>query len=690
MHFVYPWFLLGLATLAIPILIHLFNFRRYKKVWFTNVQFLKEIQQETRKQSRLRQLLILLSRILALACLVMAFAQPYLPAPGGQQRIKGPKAVTIYLDNSFSMEAVATEGKLLDVAKAKALEVASAYSRSDLFQLVTNDFDGRHLRYMNPDDFRKAVEEVQVSPAVRPVEEVMRRQSDLSQSYRNTQREAYLISDFQKNSARLSVSVPDTGMSWFLIPLPAEKKDNLFIDTAWFLSPVHQPGQTANLRVRVHNASAQNLEKIPVKLIINGTQKALASFSVGPESSAEVTLSFTENGAGIQYGLVETVDYPIVYDDRYFFSYTIAPSIPVLSINEKSPNLYLDALFGHDSAIRFTNSPVRQLDYGNLFAHALILVNSVEEISSGLAQELTRFVNEGGSLVLFPPDGEKTVSYNALLPQLGLPLLGGIDTTLQRIASINTESPLYAEVFEKNSSGKLVLPENIDLPVVRRHFILKQEVQSRSEVLLKFPDNHAFFVSVQSGKGHAYLFASPALDSWSQFPRHVIFVPTLFNLALISNPMHPLCYLTGANSTLEVPADSMPEANPYKLKKLGDGFEVIPEVRTFGSSVTLHTHDQIRDAGLYDVIRGNRTVTGAAFNFDRRESDLQCFTVAELEQQIGRLKARDIRILKDTKRPLSADIRQIRQGTPLWKWFILLTLLFIAAEIALIRLVRSS
>ncbi|HPS63841.1 MAG TPA: BatA domain-containing protein, partial [Bacteroidales bacterium] len=111
MQFVYPWFLLALGTLAIPILIHLFNFRRYKKVWFTNVQFLKEIQQETRKQSRLRQFLILMARLLAFACLVLAFSQPYIPAPGQQQRIKGPRAVSIYIDNSFSMEAVATEGK---------------------------------------------------------------------------------------------------------------------------------------------------------------------------------------------------------------------------------------------------------------------------------------------------------------------------------------------------------------------------------------------------------------------------------------------------------------------------------------------------------------------------------------------------------------------------------------------------
>ncbi|HPS62999.1 MAG TPA: hypothetical protein PLK82_08055, partial [Bacteroidales bacterium] len=578
--------------------------------------------------------------------------------------------------------------KLIDVAKARALEIASAYSRSDLFQLVTNDFVGRHQRYLSLDDFRKAVEEVQVSPEVRPMEEVMRRQADLSSDYRNTNREAYLISDFQKNSASLDGAHPDPGIGWFLVHLPAEKRDNLYIDSAWFLSPVHQPGQVVNLRVRLHNASGQTLEKIPVKLTINSVQKALASFSVEPESPAEVTLSFTENSSGIQYGVIETVDYPIVYDDKYYFTYTISPSIPVLAINEQNANAYLDALFGHDSAIQLTNSPVKQLDYGKLFSQNLILLNSTAEIPSGLAQEITRFVRNGGSVVVFPPATGKTDSYNALLPQLGLPLLERTDTTLQRIASVNTESPVFTDVFEKNSSGKVVLPDNVDLPVVRKHYILKQETRSQAEVLLKLQNGRPFFVSAPVEKGHAYLLASPADESWTQFPRHVIFVPALYKIALLSNPGRPLCYTTGGNPAIEIPADSVSEANMYKLKKEGSDFEVIPEIKTFGSSVTLLPHDQIREAGLYPIVAGTRTVTGVAFNFDRRESDLKCYSVSELDRQVSRMNLKDIHILKEKKRPLSAEIREIRQGTPLWKWFILLVLFFLACEIALIRLLK--
>ena len=143
MQFVNPLFLIALSAISIPIIIHLFNFRKYKKIFFTNVRFLAEIKQESKKRSELKHLLILLMRILATACLVIAFAQPYLSSPLQQKKLAGRQAVSIFIDNSFSMDALATNGKLVDVAKSKALEIAAAYKPSDLFQLLTTDLEGK-------------------------------------------------------------------------------------------------------------------------------------------------------------------------------------------------------------------------------------------------------------------------------------------------------------------------------------------------------------------------------------------------------------------------------------------------------------------------------------------------------------------------------------------------------------------
>ena len=689
MQFANPLFLIALSALVIPVLIHLFNFRRYKKVFFTNVRFLQQIEQETKKQSKLRQLLILLARLLAVACLVLAFARPYIPDARQQKKATARRAVSVYLDNSFSMEALATEGRLLDQARIRARQIASAYGQSDQFQLLTNDFEGRHQRFVTQEEFLKLVEEVQISPVSRKATEVISRQNDLLASHPGMTRDAYLLSDFQKNTAELAGAKPDTAVSWYFVPLVPEKRSNLYIDSLWFVSPVHQPGQPVSLRVRIRNASPDGLEKMPVRLTVNGARKAVASFSVAGNGSTEVTLPYTENAAGIQYCIAEISDYPIVYDDKCYFAYTVLPSIPVLSINEMGSNDYLDALFRSDSNIRYTDSPVRQLDYGSLSGNSLLILNSPAEISSGLAQELNRYVQGGGNLVVFPPSNGKADSYNALLGLLGGITYGRTDTVKQRLGSINAESALYGDVFERNGSGKVVLPDNVDLPVVMRHYLLPRDTRSEAEVLLPLQDGTPFLLTAPAGRGRVYIFAAPLDEKWTLFPRHMLFVPTLYKMALLSDPRQPLYYTAGSDAVVEIRADSVSEANMYKIRKSDADFEIIPEAKKFGTGISLLTHGQIRDAGLYTVVRGTIPVTGIAFNFDRKESDPSCFTAAELEQQATRLPGHDIHILKDRKSSLTGEIRQIRQGTPLWKLFIILTLVFIACEIALIRFLKA-
>src|SRR5438067_8955345 len=112
MSFLYPSFLFALIALAIPVIIHLFNFRRYKKILFTNVRFLTNIEQESKSRNRLRQLLLLLLRLLALACIIIAFAQPFLPQKKKMVN-PGRNFISVYLDNSFSMSNVSTHDDLL-------------------------------------------------------------------------------------------------------------------------------------------------------------------------------------------------------------------------------------------------------------------------------------------------------------------------------------------------------------------------------------------------------------------------------------------------------------------------------------------------------------------------------------------------------------------------------------------------
>ena len=102
MSFVYPWFLFAALVISIPIIIHLFYFRKFKKIYFPNVRFLKELKEEKNAIEKLKKRLALASRILALLFLVLAFTQPFI-RKNTTNKPKGNTAVSIYVDNSFSM-----------------------------------------------------------------------------------------------------------------------------------------------------------------------------------------------------------------------------------------------------------------------------------------------------------------------------------------------------------------------------------------------------------------------------------------------------------------------------------------------------------------------------------------------------------------------------------------------------------
>ncbi|HTX88428.1 MAG TPA: BatA domain-containing protein [Bacteroidales bacterium] len=689
MVFAQPLFLIALSALAIPVIIHLFNFRRYRKVYFTNVRFLSEIRQETRKRSRLKHLLILLVRLLAIACLVFAFAQPYIPSRLTALRVKGKNAVSIYVDNSFSMEALTTEGPLLEVAKKKALEICAAYGSADVFQLLTNDFEGRHQRLVSQDEFRSLVEEVRLSPAVRSLEEVAGRQSDLLMNARNANLSAYLVSDFQRSTAGLAKIRLSPSIAWFFVPLAASKVSNLYIDSAWFDNPVHQPGQSEKIHARIRNLSGDQLEKIPVELTINQMRKAVASFSIDPEGTTEVTLPFTSNLSGIQSGTLALNDYPVTWDDKLYFAYRIYPAIPVLCISEGKTNAYLQAFFAGDSAFIFRQEDINHLDYSSFGQYPLLILDGPSELSTGLIQEISRYVRNGGNLLLIPGPRIRENSYNALSAELSLPSFGAPDSASLHVSEVTTQSAVFTDVFEKDAAGRVILPENVDLPAVTRYYPLNKGSASSLEDLLKLQNGQVFLGVTPAGKGRVYVFAVPFDDRFTNFPKHPLFVPTLFRIAMLSQPSLPLYLNLPADEGIEVSSDSASDREVFRIRQPGSGFEVIPEMHSTGSYTMLYPHGQIRDAGHYLITRGNTVLQGIAFNYDRRESDLRCYTSAELETQVRQANVRVFSVLKPGGISLTRQVADLSKGIPLWKYFILGALLFLLAEIILSRLLKE-
>jgi hypothetical protein len=686
MEFVNPIFLFGLAAISIPIIIHLFNFRRYKKVYFTNVEFIKEIKQETKKKSKIKHLLILLFRILAIVCLVFAFSRPFIPVNQSLINQGAANAVSIFIDNSYSLEAVSESGNLLDEGKSKAKEITSIYKPSDVFQLLTNDFEPIHQHFVSRDEFLEILEKVSLSPAVKNISEANKRQIELFESKPEHDKSAYIISDFQKSISDIDLLENDTSINTLLIPVFTEMTNNLFIDSCWFESPVQQINSQVKLFVRIKNSSDVSYEKIPVKLIINNKQKALASFDIEPESVSEIPLIFTNYETGIQNAVLEITDYPITYDDKFYFSYSVSSQIRILCINSSNENIYLNSIYGNDSTFVFQNILEKSIDYSSLNNFNLIILNELDDISSGLSMEIKRFVENGGSLIIIPSADPDLTNYKNFLTSLNTKTFIRKDTNSINVSDINLDHAVYSDVFENDDDSKEKLPANIDLPVVHTHFETKRSSQTNEETLLLL-QNGDNFLSVQSnGKGKVYVLSSPLSSGFSNFPVHPVFVPTMYNIALLSKPSGKLYYTIGKNEVIEInPKNSQNEKLVYKIKENDSDFEIIPEYKTQNFQVRLLTHDQIKNAANYTLKKGNENIMGISYNFNRKESELDYYSENEIQEILDELDFDRISLIIDDNKALSQTLEEMANGIQLWKLFIILALVFLLCEVLIIR-----
>lgn len=672
MNFLYPGFLFALLAIAIPIVIHLFNFRKFKKVYFSNVKFLTAVEQQNSSREKLKNLLILISRILAIFFLVLAFARPFIPGSNQQNSPSGRNLVSIYIDNSYSMESLNKEGSLLEEAKRKAREIAGAYAMTDQFMLLTNDFEGKHQRAVNKEEFLSLLDGIKISPAGRSLQQVINRMGSATAANKNEQ--AYLLSDFQKSFAGIQPLQTNPAINYSFIKLNANSLPNISVDSVWSLSPVHLPGQTEQFVVQLRNYGDEDAADIPLQLMINKQQKAIANLKIAAGKTVKDTLSFSGLTGGWQKGTLSIKDFPLTFDDALNFTFKVAQELKVLSIGSNASDKYIRSLFAADPYFKLTEMPESNIRYSAFADYSLIVLDGLKEPSSGLAQQLKAYVENGGSVVVFPDLDANGAIYTPFLQGLSLPAVQQLNVGPAMASSIDLKNPVFKDVFEQ-------VPENIDLPVVTRYFSYAEQNTSNKENILKLPLNRFLFARYDMGAGKVYLSASSLSPKDGNIARHPVFVPLMFKIAFASHKEQPLYYTTGKNSLLE--SERINLSGNQSLKLVSSGFEVIPEVRQTPGKTLLYVADQVKKSDFYELKKADEILSVVAFNDDRTESDMRYATENEIKALFGQ---QNIAFYNSKKDALSMQMELKNNSSELWKLCLILAVVFLAIEIVLIRL----
>jgi hypothetical protein len=668
--FSHPNILWALFALLLPILIHLFNFKRYKKIFFSNLQFLSQLNIQNKRHSKLKRWLILLLRLLALACLIIAFAQPFIPRESTQKAAKKTnKNLSIYIDNSFSMNAETEIGNALEVAKNKAVEIIKSYPNDSKIRIYNNHFF-TYTSYLNKQQAISKVMEINPSPI--PV--LLSKQiHKIAINGAKTPSHLYVFSDFQKAQSDIANVKVDSNSSITFLPLSVQASSNLLIDSCWFAKPYHQLEQSQELFVQVRNTSKEDFEKIALKLSLNDSIKAITQVDIPKNSKKTVQLKYLNSKTGIYQGKLEINDFPITYDNSLFFSYRISNQIQILSVNQNEANKYLTQLFSDSETFTFKNTNKSGLFSENLEKYPLVILHEIETIESGLSQIIKNYLAKGGR-VLFVPASKNDNSVNAFLKEISAPQFMQIDSSQQKLSDIELNSELYQNVFKE-------IKKDARLPNIYRHYQVQKSANNFDENIWKTQAGDPLLVQSNFEKGQFFLLSFQLRSDWSNLVSHPIFVPTLINLTRSSNTHQTLYYTLGDQKAIKTHSfDSNSEKDQFHIINKNNQTDFIPDQENkFEQSTLLYPKDQIEQAGNYFIVQNDSIVNSCSFNYSRIESDPSYYSLDELKKEI-KTHSLNISTLFPEKISLSQLYSDETNSKTYWKLFLILSLLFFTAE----------
>lgn len=672
MQFFHPWFLAALATLAVPVIIHLFYFRRYKKVYFSSVRFLKEVKDETSARSKLKNLLVLVMRLLAMAFLVMAFAQPFVRTSGAEKYSKN--LVGLFVDNSFSMNALSEDIPILSKAKQKARHIVEAYTGEDRFVILTHEFQGKQLRLVHQDEALAMIDEIQPTPHVHNLQEALERIQSLLRKETGNEH-IYILSDFQRSITDLP-RLTDTISKVHLLPLQSVQEANLAIDSAWFDSPVQLMGQASLLKFRIRNFGNQPVEDARVSLLQNNQPKPLGTIRIGPGESVTDTARIIINQPGWQEIQVEITDFPVQFDDKIYLTFNVNAriDITVISNDRVHPDL-LTALQSLPSVNLRTQS-LKNINYSTLSQNGLIILDGLDEISSGLSNELQGALRQGTNVLLFPGEAANLPSYNGFVQALGAGNYQSFEKNVYPVTSINTDEFTFREVYNRVSS-------NMRLPVVQGRYLKSQGGRLGEETIMGFADGKPFLSKLSTEGGTVFICSTPLSGEWNDLSRNPeIFIPMLFRMAVHKKQADQISRFIGRDEIIETSSTPLSAEEVIHLSKGPSGEDYIPYQRMAGNKVILDLKGSIQDAGIYQMTLRDTVVGKVAYNYNRKESDLRTHTLPELQKAYGST----YEIVENAAgTDFESWIKDKYQGRTFWRWFVAATLLFLLFESLLLR-----
>ena len=642
MHFKHPEILYFLFLLIVPILVHLFQLRRFKKEYFTNVRFLKALSIQTRKSSKIKKWLLLTCRLLLLTSIVISFAQPFFDSKDSKN---ASNELYIILDNSFSMQAKGKKGELLKRAVQELLEETP---KNVNFSLLTNSDN-----YWNTDikSMRSSLQNLKYSAAPFQLNTIMAKIKAHKSAFK---KDIVIITDAVGLDEKQLRNSEATDSPQFIIP-KAEQKNNISIDSV-FINKTLDNFYEISVQL-----SGYGEDFNPIPLSLYNDSKLIAKTIVTLDSKKK-SINFTIPKQAF-HGYVAIVDNGLSYDNTLFFSISKTKKTNIISIGEPEKSNFLSRIYTTEE-FNFNNYTLGSLDYNKLEEQNTIVLNELDEIPQALQTTLKSFVEKGGNLIVIPSASASVANLNSFLMNFGNIKFNSLENKEKLITKINFNHPIFNTVFENRVT-------NFQYPKTKSSFALS----SSSPAALSYEDQSVFLTSLTNSVGEVSIFSAPINTINSNFQQSPLIVPVFYKMAM-NNQNNGINALIIGNNKPYLTDASLNKDDILTVKNAEEQF--IPIQQILNTKVKLTFNDYPEQAGNYSIFNKKEWLENISFNYNRTESNLA---------------SANENILSDYKTAESITsffntLQTDRTDNQIWKWFVIFALLFLLTEMAIIRFVK--
>lgn len=687
MTFLNPALLIGLLAAGIPVLIHFLNLRKLKRVEFSTLLFLKELQKQKIRRLKLKQWILLAVRVLIIIALVLAFSRPSVQnvSFAGVGSTAKTSAVII-IDNTFSMSLLDDKGSYFNRAKKAASEIIASLREGDEVAVIFVNEESTP-EPVSTKDFTGAIDKIEktgitgVSKTLN--ESVIKAANLLSETY-NFNKELFILSDFQKSRlgntkdfANLS-ELLDSRTKLFMMKFDEKKGSNLAVTNLEVKSAIFEKDKPVSVQVTIEDFTGGGSSNETVSLFVNGERTAQKSFNISG-GVATVDLEGVIKSSGF-VEITATIEEDDILPDNKRFAVVYVPEVikAAMFFEKEEEILFLTSAIkaGEEKTkINLISASVNSVTNYNLSNYDLVIVSGTVDNTAGAV--FKNYVENGGKLAWFPPTSGNITQANNFLNQLLLPqfksVFGRISGTdeVARFSTLNLESPLLSGVFKSDKRGN---PESPSI-----NFGYEFSSGGRGAEIIRLTNNSTFLGEFTLGEGKVLVYSVPPVLQASDFPVKGIFVPLIFRTVL---------YLSGMSGNI----DGIQAGERVTLSKgmflssnvriTGpEGFE---EIKNLENNINLIFTKTLTN-GIYSFSSAGVVQRKIPVNTNPEESDLQNMSNQDIEDYT---KQSEIRSEIHEISPSSdyiAELERLRFGSEFWKPLIFIAIGLIILEMLLFR-----